>query len=104
MKTFAVIAMCIASVCAFAGNKTTNAVAKATASNNNPVVYVYTKNGKAGIFYHRNGDCALKVRECIAGEKAGIATTKESNAKQMGAMACPSCGHKHEHTKSVASK
>lgn len=103
MKKFMTIAaLCMMVSAAVAGNKTTKVVAKATSNNANPVVYVYTKGNKAGLFYHISGDCALKVRECISGEKAGIACTKESRAKEMGAMACPSCTHKHE--KSVASK
>jgi hypothetical protein len=101
MKSFlAIAALCMMVSAAVAGNG--NKVAKATSNNANPVVYVYTKGNKAGVFYHTSGDCALKVRECISGEKAGIACTKELHAKEMGAMACPSCGHKHE--KSVASK
>lgn len=93
MKTFAVIAMCIASVCAFAGNGSKK-VAKATKSG---VVYFYAKDNAHGVWYHTDSKCALKCKEyaVVEGKVMGISVTKENNAKGMGMMACPTCGHKH---------
>ena len=103
-KIFAVALMAAVCANAVAGNKTTKVVAKATSNNANPVVYVYTKGNKAGVFYHTSGDCALKVREYISGEKAGIACTKENTAKTWGMMACPTCGHKHAVCKNMVAE
>lgn len=99
MKTFAVVAMCIASVCAFAGNK--GKVAKATSNNaKSGVVYFYAKDNAHGVWYHTDSKCALKCKEYILdGTKAvkgGIACTKAVNAKERGMMECPACtGHNH---------
>ena len=102
MRNLFVVALCMAVSCAFAGNK--KSIAKVASNNKSQVVYVYKNDKGHGMFYHTSGDCCLKVREYIHGEKAGISTTKESTAKDWGALPCPTCGHKHEGTKSVAAK
>ena len=97
MKAFAVVAMCIASVCAFAGNK--GKVAKATSNNTKSgVVYFYTKNNAHGVWYHTDSKCALKCKEyaVVEGKAMGISVTKENTAKTWGMMACPTCAaHNH---------
>lgn len=102
MKAFAVVAMCIASVCAFAGNGSKK-VAKATKSG---VVYFYAKDNAHGVWYHTDSKCALKCKEYVfdgtKAVKGGIACTKAVNAKERGMMECPNCAG-HNHANDVAS-
>ena len=95
-KIFAVALMAAVCANAVAGNKSSNAVAK-TASDKQTTVYVYKTQSTHGIWYHTDSKCALKCKEyaVVEGKAMGISVTKENNAKDMGMMACPTCGHKH---------
>lgn len=96
-KIFAVALMAAVCANAVAGNKSNNNAAAKAASDKQQTVYVYKSANAHGIWYHVDTKCALKCKEyaVVEGKAMGISVTKENNAKGMGMMACPTCGHKH---------